>query len=274
MKYCSKCGKQLPDEAVFCDECGTKLIEYKQSAVKQKLDRRPQKKRGSFFRTIIKLVLFLALIGFGYSWVRENFPELFEKKPAFTVPSVPGINTGNNNNSSNNNSSNNNNNNGNGNGLSIIPDGDQTSGQNLSLADFNFYEEYLQNGVPEGSVNVQGGYADGDWKYDIRVQTDQGYFYEELGMAFVDVEGESMRLELYPRYADTGTEIVEINDNNKYEPFTGGYIEAERSVKLVGNDMVIYISRYYAYEGREYMIASVWFSEEDSSVFLMTRGQN
>ena len=27
MKYCGKCGAQLPDDAVFCDNCGNSFIE-------------------------------------------------------------------------------------------------------------------------------------------------------------------------------------------------------------------------------------------------------
>ena len=29
MKYCQSCGKQLPDEAAFCDECGTRVGQFK-----------------------------------------------------------------------------------------------------------------------------------------------------------------------------------------------------------------------------------------------------
>ena len=45
MKYCTKCGHALPDEALFCSECGTKLDEVKQqnsqekpAKIKQKTD--------------------------------------------------------------------------------------------------------------------------------------------------------------------------------------------------------------------------------------------
>ena len=83
-----------------------------------------------------------------------------------------------------------------------------------------------------------------------------------------------MKIELYPEYADNGSEILELHGQNKYQPFTGGYNASEGNVKLVGNETVIYIKQYYGYEGREYMIGTAWFSEEDFGVFLMTRGQN
>ena len=34
MKYCSRCGKPQPDNAVFCDECGMKLASYEQQNTK------------------------------------------------------------------------------------------------------------------------------------------------------------------------------------------------------------------------------------------------
>lgn len=267
MKYCSNCGKQLPDEAAFCDECGSRVEQYKKTMPDRKaqtrMERKPQKKakKKSFLGFIFKLLFLGALIGGGYFWLNENFPELFNKKPHISIPSIPGLSSGGNNNGS---SSSNNN------GLSIIPDGDPSpSGENLSFADFNFYEEVMANGVPDGAVFVEGGYADGDWKYNFRIN-----MYDEIGMAFVDVEGESMRLELYPRYVDNGSSLLEIDNDSKYQPFTGGYVASEGNVKLVGNNTVIYITKYYAYEGREYMIGTAWFSEDDSCPFLMTRGQN
>ena len=35
MRYCEKCGKQLNDEAVFCEGCGTKVSEEIKEEVKQ-----------------------------------------------------------------------------------------------------------------------------------------------------------------------------------------------------------------------------------------------
>lgn len=290
MKYCQSCGKQLPDEAAFCDECGTRVGQFKnarpESRTSSATERRSAKKRGSFFGFLFKLLILGGIIAGGYYWVNENYPELFHKKPNINIPSVPSLISNNDDNNSSSSS-----NNSNSDIFGIIPDSDpspsnnQTQGSqtqnnqtdfNVSFADFNFYEDVRYDGVPEGAVYLEGGYANGDWKYELLIQYDtaDGYFYDEIGKAFVDVEGESMKIELYPEYADNGSEILELHGEKKYQPFTGGYNASEGNVKLVGNETVIYIKQYYGYEGREYMIGTAWFSEEDFGVFLMTRGQN
>ena len=43
MKYCTKCGHALPDEALFCSECGTKQGEIQQQNFREKPVKTKQK---------------------------------------------------------------------------------------------------------------------------------------------------------------------------------------------------------------------------------------
>ena len=57
-----------------------------------------------------------------------------------------------------------------------------------------------------------------------------------------------------------------------YEPFGGGFDE-NNEIKLIGNNCVLYLKNFYAYEGREYLLADLWISEEETATFMMIRGQ-
>ena len=53
MKYCQSCGKQLPDEAAFCDECGTRVGQFKNARPESKTSsviKRRSKEKRFFFR--------------------------------------------------------------------------------------------------------------------------------------------------------------------------------------------------------------------------------
>lgn len=45
MKYCSQCGAQLPDEALFCDSCGTRQQAARQSTTSQQTMRQSNTRR-------------------------------------------------------------------------------------------------------------------------------------------------------------------------------------------------------------------------------------
>ena len=57
MKYCQSCGKQLPDEAAFCDECGTRVGQFKKATPESNVNSgtvKRSKKGGSFFGFLLK----------------------------------------------------------------------------------------------------------------------------------------------------------------------------------------------------------------------------
>lgn len=142
---------------------------------------------------------------------------------------------------------------------------------------FSEIETFQNEGVPEEAAHPAVKYAEGSWVYDMTFyfEGQDGYFFEEIGYAefVIDYEKEVLIIELHPRMANDGYEAWEESDEDVgYEPFTGGFND-DGSLGLSGNDAVINISEYFAYEGREYMMGTLWISEEDYATFNMIRGQ-
>ena len=149
----------------------------------------------------------------------------------------------------------------------------------LRFEDFdNFYGQITYNGLPEGLVRQPLGKANGVWKYNLkfRQDTSDGKLFDELGYAEMyvhDNDDPPVKIILHPRLASDGYEIWEESDEEiGYEPFAG-YYDENNDLKLTGNDCILHLKQYYAYEGREYLIATLWMSEEDFADFLMIRGQ-
>jgi hypothetical protein len=149
----------------------------------------------------------------------------------------------------------------------------------LSFEDFDFYGDVMYNGVPEDAYFPTLSYGTGEWKYDLIFVYDSsvdGYYFEEIGYADLelDYDKETVIITLHPRLANDGFEVWEESDEEiGYEPFEGGFDENDELL-MYGNYAVLNPHFYYAWEGREYFIGTLWVSEEDSGVFLMTRGQD
>ena len=147
----------------------------------------------------------------------------------------------------------------------------------LNFADFDFYNEILANGIPEGAYWPIIREMPGTWKYMLQVRQDSSgkdMYFDELGYAdfVIDYDREIISLSLHPRLASDGYEVWEESDEEVgYKPFEG--LPENNGIKLIGNDCVLWIGEYYAYEGREYVYGELYMSEENYAVFLMTRGQ-
>ncbi|MBQ1483488.1 MAG: hypothetical protein IIZ28_07970 [Erysipelotrichaceae bacterium] len=149
----------------------------------------------------------------------------------------------------------------------------------LHYEDFDeLYGQLMFEGLPEGIVREPLKYANGVWKYDLKIRYDSsdGYLFDELGYAEMSVDGTQdppVRITLHPRLASDGIAVWEESDQDVgYEPFAGG-LDDNDDLKLFGNNCVMLLTDFYAYEGREYLIAQLWMSEEDVAVFMMIRGQ-
>ncbi len=150
----------------------------------------------------------------------------------------------------------------------------------LHYEDFEeFYAQIMYEGLPEDKVREPLGNANGVWKYDFVYRydsSDGGYVFEEIGYADMSVhnyDDPPVRITLHPRYASDGYEVWEESDEQVgYEPFGGGFDEFN-NLKLYGNDCVLLLQEFYAWEGREYLLAELWMSEEDVATFMMIRGQ-
>lgn len=76
-KFCTKCGKSLADDALFCDGCGTKVGNNAPQTVSREVAIASQgKKKGCGCFTAVLVVFFIAVIGFlisiGSSIAKEN----------------------------------------------------------------------------------------------------------------------------------------------------------------------------------------------------------
>lgn len=91
--FCEKCGKKLPEQALFCDECGYKIVIPNQTQPKpqQKVQLKPQpmpqqsqavkQKLSLFTRVIIvEVIALVVLAGFFYTKMKEYVsPEMVAK---------------------------------------------------------------------------------------------------------------------------------------------------------------------------------------------------
>ena len=299
--YCPNCGKELPDYAEFCDNCGTRIpdIGKRTSSWKPAEEHRispvtePRKntsRKGSFTGTLVKLAV-CALILFGlfnggmWLWNKWHYnpaldgnvypgnngqsssaltPAADEKdyqsagiSDDYTQPSVPAEE------------------------LVISNESfDFDDVSKLRFEDFdNLYGEITYIGTPEDKVYLPLGNANGVWKYNLKIISDSPSgisYYDELGYAEMSVHNNDdppVGIILHPRLARDGDESWrETDEEVGYEPFGGRYDEND-NLKLTGNNCVLWLKEYYASEGREYLLAELWMSEETHAEFLMMRGQ-
>lgn len=301
-KYCPECGKQLPDDALFCDNCGTKMPDMGNKAsspktttenttISNKTETRtstPGKRSstGTLAKLAVSaLILFGLFLGGGWLWNKWHYNPALDGDvyPGDTIQSsdalTPVIDETEQE------------------AASIPADHDQSSVQaddpvirndsydfddvsKLRFEDFdNLYGQITYEGTPADKVLVPLGNANGVWKYNLKIrsETSSGIsYFDELGYAEMSVHNNDdppVRIILHPRLASDGYESwSETDEEVGYEPFGGRYDEND-NLKLTGNDCVLLLKEYYAYEGREYLIAELWMSEEEHADFLMMRGQ-
>lgn len=150
----------------------------------------------------------------------------------------------------------------------------------LSYEDFDeLYGQMMYEGIPEDRVATPLGNANGLWRYNLKIRRDSstdGYWYDELGyaeMSVHDVNDPPVKITLHPRLASDKIEVwPETDESIGYEPFAGRL--ENNVIKLIGNNAVLELKYYYAWEGREYLIATLWLSEEEFGDFMMIRGQD
>lgn len=157
-------------------------------------------------------------------------------------------------------------------------DSSEYSTDKLHFEDFDSYYGLIgQFGLPEDIVREPLGYANGVWKYSLNL-TDgaSGALFTEIGYAEVSVHNNDeppVVIVLHPRLAKDDYEVWEESDEAVgYEPFGGG-LDDNNNMKLTGNDCVMVLEQFFAYEGREYLTATIWLSEEETASFLLVRGQ-
>lgn len=154
------------------------------------------------------------------------------------------------------------------------------SSNDLSFSDFDFLEDWMYTGIPEDVYYPYASYMPGEWKYRLYYQYDadaSGYtsVFNEIGFADIDIDFDNavFYINLHPKFGNDGYETWEAEDSG-YSTFAGGF-EGD-GVKLIDQEeeLILYIYSYFAYEGREYIYATMYISEEDYAMTVFTRGQN
>ncbi|MBQ1826378.1 MAG: hypothetical protein II126_00270, partial [Erysipelotrichaceae bacterium] len=144
----------------------------------------------------------------------------------------------------------------------------------LSFEQFDvLYGQMMYEGLPENLTDLELGKSNGVWRYNLKIRNDSsgGGMYDELGFAEMAVSNNAnppVKLVLHPRIGTEGDPLTD--ESIGYEPFAGSFDE-NGVLKLVGNESVLFIQRYYLWQGKEYMILTMWFSEEDFGDLLMIR---
>lgn len=159
-----------------------------------------------------------------------------------------------------------------------VSQGIYTEGSELSFDEFDFYDEVYENGIPDGAYYPEMTYAAGNWRYELFVYKEGTYDtgYLEVGYADLDVDegSKAATLSLHPRISSDGYESYPMTDEDAgYEIFDGGLNEYS-GLTFYGNGLDLYLSYYYAYEGREYIIGSLYKSNVLVAGLLLVRGQN
>ena len=149
----------------------------------------------------------------------------------------------------------------------------------LSFEEFDeLYGQMMYEGLPEDRTNLAVINASGTWRYNIKIRNNSfgGGMFDELGYAEMAVSTKSdprVQIILHPRLVAEGDSTRERTDEEAgYQPF-GGDFDENRKLKLTGNDCVLEIKRFYSWNGKEYLIGTMWFSEEESGDFMMIREQ-
>ena len=267
-KYCTNCGKKLPDNANFCDNCGTR---FNTSAFQEP----SLKKKSSFGNKLLIILLiaaFLFVAGFGLlifleriyhrippepvpSHVEEaveteepeDIPVVIEddlkEEPVDTPEETPVTNETD---------------------VSqgmLMPDG------NPRFDEFLFYEnDVYYNGIPEGAFIQSAGSIYGQWKYCFtfnRTFEDEERI-DEIGLADVSFDGDTATLILHPQQIRYGTDVSpESEEEVGYPLFTGSW--DNESVDLEADGIAVSLGVFYGYQDKEYVLGNIIV--KDSSMF-------
>lgn len=263
-KYCTNCGKELPDNANFCDNCGTR---FNTSAYQEPIP----KKKSSFGSKILIFLLiaaFLFVAGFGLlvfleriyhrippEPVPSHVEETVETKEPEDIPVViqddlkeepvdtpeetpvtneTDVSQG-----------------------MLMPDG------NPRFDEFLFYEnDVYYNGIPEGAFIQSAGSIYGQWKYCFtfnRTFEDEERI-DEIGLADVSFDGDTASLILHPQQIRYGSDVSAENEEEVGYPLLSGSWDNE-SVDLEADGIAVSFSNFYAYQDKEYVLGNIIVKE-------------
>lgn len=292
--YCTNCGRQLPDDAEFCDNCGTRVLRNTNSGSYQQPVQIPvqqpaqyyepvrqyqnspvpvQKKKKSFLGRLLKFLIALAIVVALVFGVMVFLEEIYHRTPPETVspssssgqsssPSAPSTPDDQSSSSSGQTPS------------DDVPQGVLSPDGEAWFDDFLFYEnDVYENGIPDGAALQSAGYISGTWKYCMTFnRTVEGEErIDEVGIAEVSFTQDTATLILHPQYIRYGSHVEpETDEEVGYEPFTGTWDNEYIDISAQG--LYIGLGPYYSYNGSDYVLGNVVSKNTDMfGDFLLVR---
>jgi len=283
--YCTKCGRQLPDDAVFCDNCGNRVLRntntssyqaqpaqvpvqqparYYEPVQQYQNPPMPVQKKKSFFGRLLKFLIALILVGALLFGALVFLEEIYHRTPpesgspsdsseqssspnGQSSPSAPSVPEDQSSSSSGNTPS------------DDVPQGVLSPDGEAWFDDFLFYEnDVSKNGIPEGAALQSAGYISGTWKYCMTFNraVEGEERIDEVGIAEVSFTEDTATLILHPQYIRYGSHVEpETDEEVGYEPFTGTWDNEYIDISAQG--LSIGLGPYYSYNGNDYVLGNV-----------------
>lgn len=304
--YCRKCGAEIPDEAVFCPECGERVIkvsENRKTTKTEELKKNIQKeksvvktkstprKKGGILKPLL-IVGVIAVLGIAgkdlfteYFGEKKDQPELSVVIPADDTPEstintpVPSVkpetpvqNTQTIKPSVPNNTVTGN--------TSTDTTGSGTWEEDmmpktihdLTMAitdDFIYPEKMLAAGVPQSAEYLQPYKAEGAWKYELIFEENN---YKEIGLCELIFGQNGVSFELYPSQSIYGYDIYPTDrETIGYDTYTGSMRDEDYILQDSSESSTIVLSPFIRIEGTEYAFGSIATAAGDIGSFLFTR---
>ncbi len=136
-----------------------------------------------------------------------------------------------------------------------------------------FYKQVRQKDFPKDLRREPLVKANGEWRYNLRIN---GTSFDERGYAVVSVHDQNdppVCITLHPNLiSENGMSFIVSDEDAAYEPFAGGRIE-NSEMKLDGNNCLMTLKQFYAYEGKEYLLANLLLPNKQKATVMMIRGK-
>jgi hypothetical protein len=137
-----------------------------------------------------------------------------------------------------------------------------------------FYYQVINKDFPKELSREPLVKANGKWRYNLRING--AVTFNERGYAEVSVHDRNdppVSVILHPALiSEDGMRFAVSDEEVDYEPFAGGRIE-KNQMKLEGNNCVMYLKQFYAFEGKEYLLANLLLPNKQKATVMMIRGK-
>ena len=137
-----------------------------------------------------------------------------------------------------------------------------------------FYDQVINKDFPKELSREPLVKANGKWRYNLRING--AVTFDERGYAEISVHDRNdppVCITLHPNLiSENGMSFIVSDEDVAYEPFAGGRIE-NSEMKLDGNNCLMTLKQFYAYEGKEYLLANLLLPNKQKAAVMMIRGK-